>query len=58
MMSVVAPKPAPAPAPVNDTATGARLLVSSLERMGVEVVFGYPGGAIMPIYDALTGTVR
>nr|WP_286950480.1 acetolactate synthase 2 catalytic subunit [Brevundimonas sp. UBA7507] len=36
--------------------TGARLLVSSLERMGVEVVFGYPGGAIMPIYDALTGS--
>jgi acetolactate synthase-1/2/3 large subunit len=55
-MSVVAPKTAPAPATVNDTATGARLLVSSLERMGVEVVFGYPGGAIMPIYDALTGT--
>ncbi|MFE9085022.1 acetolactate synthase 2 catalytic subunit [Brevundimonas sp. NPDC003935] len=57
-MSAVAPapKPASAPASVNDTATGARLLVSSLERMGVEVVFGYPGGAIMPIYDALTGT--
>jgi len=55
-MSVAASKTAPAPATVNDTATGARLLVSSLERMGVEVVFGYPGGAIMPIYDALTGT--
>ena len=46
-MSAAAPalKPASAPATVNDTATGARLLVSSLERMGVEVVFGYPGGA-------------
>jgi acetolactate synthase-1/2/3 large subunit len=33
--------------------TGADLLVSSLERSGCEVVFGYPGGAIMPIYDAL-----
>src|SRR5690606_19009610 len=57
-MSAAAPalKTASAPATVNDTATGARLLVSSLERMGVEVVFGYPGGAIMPIYDALTGT--
>ncbi|WP_296178121.1 acetolactate synthase 2 catalytic subunit [uncultured Brevundimonas sp.] len=57
-MSAVAPalKTASAPATVHDTATGARLLVSSLERMGVEVVFGYPGGAIMPIYDALTGT--
>lgn len=36
--------------------TGASLVVSSLERMGVEVVFGYPGGAIMPIYDALAGS--
>lgn len=36
--------------------SGARLLVSTLERLGVEVVFGYPGGAIMPVYDALTGS--
>jgi len=36
--------------------SGARLLVSTLERLGVEVVFGYPGGAIMPIYDALAGS--
>ncbi|MEQ1708391.1 MAG: acetolactate synthase 2 catalytic subunit [Terricaulis sp.] len=35
--------------------TGARLVVSALEAQGVEIVFGYPGGAIMPIYDALTG---
>ncbi|MBL8538691.1 MAG: acetolactate synthase 2 catalytic subunit [Hyphomonadaceae bacterium] len=34
--------------------TGARLVVQALEREGVEVVFGYPGGAIMPVYDALT----
>jgi acetolactate synthase-1/2/3 large subunit len=34
--------------------TGARLVVEALEREGVEVVFGYPGGAIMPVYDALT----
>lgn len=32
---------------------GARLLLRCLEREGVEVVFGYPGGAIMPVYDAL-----
>lgn len=38
------------------TQTGARLLVSSLEAMGVKVLFGYPGGAIMPVYDALVGT--
>ena len=36
--------------------SGARLLVSTLERLGVEVVFGYPGGAIMPVYDALAGS--
>lgn len=36
--------------------SGARLLVSTLEKLGVEVVFGYPGGAIMPVYDALTGS--
>ncbi|XLP36301.1 acetolactate synthase 2 catalytic subunit [Brevundimonas vesicularis] len=43
--------------PANETtATGASLVVSSLERMGVEVVFGYPGGAIMPIYDAIAGS--
>ena len=33
--------------------TGARLVVEALEREGVRYVFGYPGGAIMPVYDAL-----
>ena len=33
--------------------TGGSLLFSVLEQHGVEHVFGYPGGAIMPIYDAL-----
>ncbi|MDJ0838497.1 MAG: acetolactate synthase 2 catalytic subunit [Acidobacteriota bacterium] len=32
---------------------GATFLVKALEREGVDVVFGYPGGAIMPFYDAL-----
>lgn len=31
----------------------ARYLVDSLRRHGVDTVFGYPGGAIMPVYDAL-----
>ena len=34
--------------------TGARLVVEALDAQGVEIVFGYPGGAIMPVYDALT----
>jgi len=32
---------------------GAEFFVKALEREGVEVIFGYPGGAIMPVYDAL-----
>ncbi len=33
--------------------TGAEALVESLERMGVDVAFGIPGGAILPAYDPL-----
>lgn len=34
-------------------ATGAYALIDSLKRHGVEHIFGYPGGAILPIYDEL-----
>ncbi len=34
----------------------ARYLVRALQSQGVDVVFGYPGGAIMPVYDALYGS--
>lgn len=33
--------------------TGAEILLECLEREGVEVIFGYPGGQVIPIYDAL-----
>ncbi len=33
--------------------SGADILVEALADLGVEVVFGYPGGAVLPIYDAL-----
>ena len=33
--------------------TGSEILIKSLEAQGVEVVFGIPGGAIMPVYDPL-----
>jgi acetolactate synthase-1/2/3 large subunit len=33
--------------------TGADILIETLSELGVEVVFGYPGGAVLPIYDAL-----
>ncbi len=43
-----------------ETMTGAASLVRSLEAMGVDVVFGLPGGAILPTYDPLldSPTVR
>jgi acetolactate synthase I/II/III large subunit len=33
--------------------TGAQILCETLERLGVRHIFGYPGGAILPVYDAL-----
>lgn len=33
--------------------TGAEAVIQSLKAEGVKTIFGYPGGAIMPIYDAL-----
>jgi acetolactate synthase-1/2/3 large subunit len=33
--------------------TGAEIIIRALTDQGVEVIFGYPGGAVLPIYDAL-----
>ncbi|SHI50314.1 acetolactate synthase, large subunit [Palleronia salina] len=33
--------------------TGAKMVVQALRDQGVEVVFGYPGGAVLPIYDEI-----
>ena len=38
--------------------TGAEALMLSLKNEGVETIFGYPGGAIMPTYDALYDYTR
>ncbi|RPF70399.1 biosynthetic-type acetolactate synthase large subunit [Aurantiacibacter spongiae] len=38
---------------MSDERSGAAILVESLVRQGVEFVFGYPGGAVLPIYDEL-----
>ena len=43
----------PASANVTSTESGAEVLLRALREQGVEVVFGYPGGAVLPIYDAL-----
>src|SRR5260370_15072903 len=34
--------------------SGSQILCEALVREGVELLYGYPGGAIMPFYDALT----
>jgi acetolactate synthase I/II/III large subunit len=67
------PKPAPPPSPRTDRSdsgrpdpgrieepslTGAQSLVRSLEEAGCEVVFGIPGGAILPAYDPLLDSTR
>lgn len=33
--------------------TGARILIESLQHQGVDTIFGYPGGSVLPIYDEL-----
>jgi acetolactate synthase I/II/III large subunit len=38
--------------------TGAQALVLALERVGVEVVFGIPGGAVLPAYDPLLDSTQ
>lgn len=38
---------------MSEKITGAQALIKSLLCEGVDLVFGYPGGAIMPVYDAL-----
>jgi len=35
--------------------TGAEMVVEAMKDQGVEFVFGYPGGAVLPIYDAIFG---
>ena len=40
-------------APATELATGAEVLLRALKDQGVDVIFGYPGGAVLPIYDAI-----
>ena len=34
-----------------DCMSGAAIIVKALQDQGVEVIFGYPGGAVLPLYD-------
>ena len=45
-------KLATAPA-VTRTMNGAEVVLAALVEQGVEVIFGYPGGAVLPLYDAI-----
>ena len=38
---------------MNREMTGAEMVVQALKDQGVDTVFGYPGGAVLPIYDAI-----
>src|SRR5690242_7974308 len=55
--SAARPKPAP-PTGTPVRVAGAQSLVRSLEAVGVEVVFGSPGGAILPAYDPLLDSTK
>ena len=38
---------------IDKTITGAEAVITALVENGVEVIFGYPGGAVLPLYDAI-----
>jgi acetolactate synthase I/II/III large subunit len=41
-----------------ETINGAQVLLRTLVALGVDTIFGYPGGAVLPLYDALYGESR
>ena len=41
---------------VNMQMTGAQMVLKALEDQQVDTIFGYPGGAVLPIYDELAKT--
>ena len=43
---------------MKETMTGAEVLMKALQNEGVKTIFGYPGGAIMPVFDALYDYTR
>ena len=49
---------APGAAAAPERMTGAQAIVRSLEELGTDIVFGLPGGAILPLYDPLFSSTR
>src|SRR5476651_2736335 len=56
--SQTAPPTIPAPPDRGEAMNGAEILVACLEREGVDIIFAYPGGASMPIHQALTRSTK
>ena len=48
----------PIPSATNEILTGAEMVIRALIDNGVDTMFGYPGGAVLPIYDALFAEKR
>jgi acetolactate synthase-1/2/3 large subunit len=38
---------------MSKTMTGAQMVIQALKDQGVDTIFGYPGGAVLPIYDEI-----
>lgn len=68
-VEMIAPCPMPRPGGDSEVSTampqsdrsatnGAAVLIDTLLALGVDTVFGYPGGAVLPLYDALFGQPR
>lgn len=38
---------------LTEKTTGSKLLLDTLSELGVDTIFGYPGGAVLPLYDAI-----
>jgi acetolactate synthase-1/2/3 large subunit len=53
IVAAPAPETPPASQPSAAPQAGAEILLRALKDQGVEVIFGYPGGAVLPIYDAI-----
>ena len=53
VIEIATTQPSPIVAAIAQSQTGAYALLDSLHRHGVKHIFGYPGGAILPIYDEI-----
>ena len=43
---------------LEEARSGADLILDTLLELGISTIFGYPGGAVLPLYDAITKMTR